>query len=45
MFENEYSDAVKDQETAKKVWKFSKQAVGLSEREMYKKGKLEEAII
>lgn len=42
IFENEYSDAVKDLATSKKMWKYSKEAVGLSDKEMYKKGKLEE---
>jgi protochlorophyllide reductase len=43
IFENTYSDAVRDQETAKKMWELSKEAVGLSNREMYKGGKLEDA--
>ena len=43
IFENEQSDAVRDPETAKRVWELSKQAVGLKENEMYKKGKLEKA--
>jgi len=42
IFENEYSDAVKDLNTAKKMWKLSKQAVGLSDKELYKNGKFEE---
>lgn len=41
IFENEQSDAVRDLPTAKKMWKLSKQIVGLSDNEMYKKGKLE----
>mmetsp|Transcript_31459 Transcript_31459/g.76152 ORF Transcript_31459/g.76152 Transcript_31459/m.76152 type:complete len:152 (+) Transcript_31459:1655-2110(+) len=43
IFENEQSDAVRDVETAKKMWALSKKAVGLSDKEMYKGGKLEEA--
>jgi protochlorophyllide reductase len=43
IFENEQSDAVRDLATAKKMWKFSKEAVGLSDKEMFKGGKLEEA--
>jgi protochlorophyllide reductase len=42
IFENEQSDAVRDLETAKKMWKLSREAVGLSKKEMYKGGKLEE---
>ena len=41
IFENEQSDAVRDPETAKRVWELSKEAVGLKENEMYKNGKLE----
>lgn len=41
IFENDQSDAVRDLPTAKKMWKLSKQIVGLSDNEMYKKGKLE----
>ena len=41
IFENEQSDAVRDLPTAKKMWKLSKQIVGLSDNEMYKRGKLE----
>jgi len=33
---------VKDLNTAKKMWKLSKQAVGLSDKELYKNGKFEE---
>jgi protochlorophyllide reductase len=42
IFENQPSDAVKDVSTAKKMWNLSKKAVGLSRKEMYKGGKLEE---
>jgi protochlorophyllide reductase len=41
IFENEQSDAVKDQETANKMWNLSRDIVGLSKKEMYKGGKLE----
>jgi len=41
IFENQQSDAVRDAETAKKMWELSKKAVGLSEKEMYKGGKIE----
>ena len=41
IFENDQSDAVRDLPTAKKMWKLSKQIVGLSDNEMYKRGKLE----
>jgi protochlorophyllide reductase len=41
IFENDQSDAVKDLVTAKKVWAFSKKAVGLSDKECYKQGKFE----
>lgn len=41
IFENEYSDAVADLPTAKKVWKYSKSAVGLSDKEMFNGGILE----
>lgn len=41
IFENDQSDAVRDLPTAKKMWKLSKQVVGLSDNEMYKRGKLE----
>jgi len=41
IFENQQSDAVKDIETAKKMWELSKKAVGLTDKEMYKGGKLE----
>ena len=41
IFENEYSDAVQDQNVARKMWNLSKQMVGLSDKEMYKGGKLE----
>mmetsp|Transcript_97029 Transcript_97029/g.271592 ORF Transcript_97029/g.271592 Transcript_97029/m.271592 type:complete len:440 (-) Transcript_97029:228-1547(-) len=42
IFENEQSDAVRDQKTARKMWDLSREAVGLSKKEMYKGGKLEE---
>jgi protochlorophyllide reductase len=41
IFENDQSTAVKDQETARKMWDLSIEAVGLTKKEMYKKGKLE----
>ena len=41
IFENDQSDAVRDLPTAKKMWKLSKLVVGLSDNEMYKRGKLE----
>lgn len=41
IFENEYSDAVSDQQVARKMWNYSKKMVGLSDKEMYKGGKLE----
>jgi protochlorophyllide reductase len=41
IFENTPSDAVRDQETAKKMWELSKKLVGLSDKEMYKGGALE----
>lgn len=43
IFENEYSSAVGDIEMQKKVWKYSKDLVNLSSKEMFKKGKLEES--
>jgi protochlorophyllide reductase len=43
IFENKQSDAVRDMETAKKMWNLSREAVGLSKKEMFKGGKLEEA--
>eukprot|EP00562_Extubocellulus_spinifer_P001639 CAMPEP_0178484016 /NCGR_PEP_ID=MMETSP0696-20121128/7533_1 /TAXON_ID=265572 /ORGANISM="Extubocellulus spinifer, Strain CCMP396" /LENGTH=437 /DNA_ID=CAMNT_0020111553 /DNA_START=43 /DNA_END=1356 /DNA_ORIENTATION=- len=36
IFENAQSDAVKDRETAEKVWEYSAKAVGLDEKEMCK---------
>jgi protochlorophyllide reductase len=42
IFENEQSDAVRDLSKAKKMWKYSREAVGLSMKEMYKGGKLEQ---
>jgi protochlorophyllide reductase len=44
IFENQQSEAVRDIETAKKMWEYSKKAVGLSNKEMYKGGKFEESI-
>jgi protochlorophyllide reductase len=41
IFENDQSDAVRDLPTAKKMWNYSRDAVGLSRKEMYKGGKLE----
>ena len=41
IFENQQSNAVRDAETAKKMWELSKKAVGLNEKEMFKGGKLE----
>jgi protochlorophyllide reductase len=43
IFENDQSDAVQDKVMAKKMWDFSKAAVGLSDKEMYKGGSLEDA--
>jgi len=42
IFENDQSDAVQDKVMAKKMWKLSKESVGLSAKEMYKGGKLED---
>jgi len=42
IFENDQSDAVQDKVIAKKMWDLSKKAVGLSEKEMYKGGQLED---
>lgn len=42
IFENEYSDAVSDDKTKRKMWDYSKKMVGLSDKEMYKGGKLED---
>jgi len=42
IFENTQSDAVRDAEKSKKMWDLSKKIVGLSEKEMYKGGKLED---
>lgn len=36
IFENQQSDAVRDRETAKKMWDLSVKAVGLNEKEMCK---------
>jgi protochlorophyllide reductase len=42
IFENQQSDAVRNPVVAKKVWEYSKKAVGLSDKEMYKGGRLED---
>lgn len=42
IFENRPSDAVRNEKTAKKMWALSKKAVGLTSKDMYKGGKLEE---
>ena len=42
IFENDQSDAVTDVATARKMWSLSRDIVGLSKKEMYKGGKLEE---
>lgn len=42
IFENQQSDAVRNPVVAKKVWDYSKKAVGLSDKEMYKGGRLED---
>ncbi|GKY97480.1 hypothetical protein MPSEU_000706400 [Mayamaea pseudoterrestris] len=42
IFENEPSNAVQDRKVAQKMWDYSKQAVGLSDKEMYKGGRFEE---
>jgi protochlorophyllide reductase len=42
IFENDQSAATTDSVNCKKVWEFSKRAVGLSDKEMYKGGKLED---
>jgi protochlorophyllide reductase len=42
IFENKQSVAVRDVETAQKMWALSKKAVGLTNKDMYKNGKLEE---
>lgn len=41
IFENQQSDAVTDAEKSKMMWDLSKEMVGLSEKEMYKNGSLE----
>eukprot|EP00527_Entomoneis_sp_CCMP2396_P005372 CAMPEP_0198137734 /NCGR_PEP_ID=MMETSP1443-20131203/1195_1 /TAXON_ID=186043 /ORGANISM="Entomoneis sp., Strain CCMP2396" /LENGTH=430 /DNA_ID=CAMNT_0043799261 /DNA_START=244 /DNA_END=1536 /DNA_ORIENTATION=+ len=41
IFENQQSGAVKNEVQMKKVWEFSKKAVSLSEKEMFKGGKIE----
>jgi len=42
IFENQPSDAVRDQNTARRMWELSKKAVGLTNKDMYKGGKFEE---
>jgi protochlorophyllide reductase len=42
LFEGQPSDAVSDEKTARKMWTLSKQAVGLSKKDLYKGGKFEE---
>jgi len=42
IFENTQSDAVRDAGVASKMWDLSKKAVGLSDKEMYMGGKLEQ---
>lgn len=42
IFENQQSEAVRNPAVAKKVWEYSKKAVGLSDKEMYKGGRLED---
>lgn len=42
IFENVQSDAVQDKSLQKKMWDLSKELVGLSEKEMFKKGKYED---
>lgn len=44
IFENEQSNAVRSVKTSQKMWYYSKKAVGLSNQEMYKGGKLEEEL-
>jgi protochlorophyllide reductase len=44
IFENTPSDAVQDQKTAEAMWELSKRAVGLSNKEMYKGGRLEKTV-
>jgi protochlorophyllide reductase len=41
IFENEYSDAVADLMTARKMWELSKVMVKLTDKEMRKEGELE----
>lgn len=41
IYENEQSEAVRDTATSTKLWELSKTMVGLAERDMYKKGKME----
>jgi protochlorophyllide reductase len=43
IFENDQSAEVRDLDKSKKVWEYSKKAVGLTNKEMYKGGKLEES--
>lgn len=41
IFENSQSDAVRNEKVSQKVWEYSKRAVGLSEKEMFKGGIIE----
>jgi protochlorophyllide reductase len=43
IFENDQSAAVTDKVIAGKMWNLSREAVGLTKKEMYKGGKLEDA--
>jgi protochlorophyllide reductase len=42
IFENSQSNAVKDEKIARRMWELSKQAVGLTNKDMYKGGKFED---
>ena len=42
IFKNKQSDAVRDAETAKKMWDYSKRVVGLDDKEIYQGGKFED---
>lgn len=42
IFENEQSDAVTDAIKSKKMWDLSKKVVKLTDKEMYKGGKMED---
>merc|ERR1712029_454297 len=41
IYENEQSDAVGDVSISTQLWELSKQMVGLTDEDMYKKGKME----